>query len=305
MKNIKVYQGDITKLSVDAIVNAANKSLLGGGGVDGAIHRVAGPELLAECRTLHGCKTGEAKITKGYKLPAKYVIHTVGPIYSGKKEDAGMLANCYINSLELAAKNDIHSIAFPAISTGVYGYPLGEATYIATKAVYHWLLCHDDYKIEVIYCCFDGKTADIYGEFVTPKGFQQITRYAELLKETNPGEWHTDNENDGSIEHPIQMPFVVYSSLVRDFEEDFFDFCESHPEYEHTKYGETLQTNGLEWGTESMSNAEVEEMDAKGIIALITGAHRAERFCDGALKEFYESGVMYRWVSRLAELEVE
>lgn len=163
---ISIVQGDITKLAVDAIVNAANSSLLGGGGVDGAIHRAAGPELLEECRTLHGCDTGEAKITKGYQLPAKYVIHTVGPIYSGKKTDAEKLENCYVNSLELALQNKIHSIAFPAISTGVYRYPLREATSVATKAVYRWLRNHEDYQIEVIYCCFDQRTVDVYEEFV-------------------------------------------------------------------------------------------------------------------------------------------
>ena len=151
---IQVVQGDITKLDCDGIVNAANRSLLGGGGVDGAIHRAAGPELLAECRTLHGCRTGEAKITKGYRLRAKYIIHTVGPIYSGTAEDAAQLADCYRNSLNLAKEHDIHSIAFPAISTGVYGYPLEDATEIAVKTVAQWLEAHADYAMQVIFCCF-------------------------------------------------------------------------------------------------------------------------------------------------------
>lgn len=161
---IKVEKGDITKLSVDAIVNAANKSLLGGGGVDGAIHRAAGPELLAECRTLHGCNTGEAKITKGYKLPAKYVIHTVGPIYEGKDSDADDLKNCYWSSLELAAKNDVHSIAFPAISTGVYRYPVLEATAIAVNTVKDWLKKNPSYAMKVVFVCFDEKTYNYYCE---------------------------------------------------------------------------------------------------------------------------------------------
>ena len=159
---IQVVQGDITKLDCDCIVNAANRSLLGGGGVDGAIHRAAGPELLAECRTLHGCRTGEAKITKGYRLKAKYIIHTVGPIYSGTAEDAAQLADCYRNSLDLAKEHDVHSIAFPAISTGVYGYPLEDATEIAVKTVAQWLKDHADYAMQVIFCCFDARTERVY-----------------------------------------------------------------------------------------------------------------------------------------------
>ena len=159
---ITIEQGDITKLSVDAIVNVANKSLLGGGGVDGAIHRAAGPELLAECKTLHGCNTGEAKITKGYRLPAKYVIHTVGPIYSGNDADARLLAVCYRNSLDLAKENNLHSIAFPAISTGVYGYPLADATEVAVGAVKDWMNRNNDYAMDITFCCFDKRTIDIY-----------------------------------------------------------------------------------------------------------------------------------------------
>lgn len=162
MQKILFDFGDITKLDCDAIVNAANKTLLGGGGVDGAIHRAAGRELLAECRTLGGCHTGEAKITRGYKLKAKYIIHTVGPIYSGKSSDAADLANCYKNSLDLARKHDIHSIAFPAISTGVYHYPLEEATRIALTTIDNWLKANADYDIEVIFSCFDKRTYSVY-----------------------------------------------------------------------------------------------------------------------------------------------
>ena len=162
MKNIKIIQGDITKLTLDAIVNAANKTLLGGLGVDGAIHRAAGPQLLAECRQLHGCETGQAKITKGYKLPAKFVIHTVGPIYSGSAEDNELLKDCYVSSLNLARDHNLHSIAFPAISTGAYGFPAAPAAHIAFAAVQNWLIQHSDYQMKVIMCAFDAKTAELY-----------------------------------------------------------------------------------------------------------------------------------------------
>ena len=159
---MKAIQGDITKLAVDAIVNAANSSLLGGGGVDGAIHRAAGPELLDECRLLHGCKTGEAKITKGYRLPARHVIHTVGPVWRGGMEgEAGLLENCYRRSLELAAEHSLGSIAFPAISTGIYGYPIAEAATIAVKTVREFV---KGYSFEVTFCCFSAKDLEVYQE---------------------------------------------------------------------------------------------------------------------------------------------
>ena len=159
---ISLILGDITKLKVDCIVNAANNSLLGGGGVDGAIHRAAGPRLLVECRALRGCETGQAKITNGYNLPAPYVIHTVGPIYKGKEQDAYDLHMCYVNSLNLARKHSIHSIAFPSISTGAYGYPPDKASKIAIKTVKEWLKDNEDYEITVIFCCYDKETYSFY-----------------------------------------------------------------------------------------------------------------------------------------------
>jgi len=138
-EKIEIIQGDITQIKADAIVNAANKSLLGGGGVDGAIHRAAGPELLAECKTLGGCPTGEARVTKGYNLPAKYVIHTVGPVYSGSPKDSFLLSQCYQNSFNIAIEKSIRTIAFPAISCGIYGYPIEDACKIALETTFRLL----------------------------------------------------------------------------------------------------------------------------------------------------------------------
>jgi O-acetyl-ADP-ribose deacetylase (regulator of RNase III) len=161
---IEVVQGDITRLAVDAIVNAANASLLGGGGVDGAIHRAAGPELLAECRSLGGCPTGEARITRAYRLPARYVIHTVGPVWRGGKQgEADLLACCYRSSLKLASDYDLASIAFPAISTGVYGYPKDEACRIAINAVTEYM--REETSVQkVVFACFSAGDRDIYKE---------------------------------------------------------------------------------------------------------------------------------------------
>lgn len=166
MNRIALIQGDITKLEVDAIVNAANSSLLGGGGVDGAIHRAAGPELLAECRELDGCETGNAKITNGYHLPARFVIHTVGPIWNdGYHDEPELLASCYRKSLKLAVKNGIKTIAFPNISTGVYHFPKKRAANIALETVSDFL-AKDSTIEKVFFCAFDDENYQLYKQLI-------------------------------------------------------------------------------------------------------------------------------------------
>jgi O-acetyl-ADP-ribose deacetylase len=162
---IEVAEGDITLLDVDAIVNAANESLLGGGGVDGAIHRRAGPELLAECRTLGGARTGEAKMTRGYRLKARHVIHCVGPVWQGgRRGEPEALASCYRNALRLAKQHSLRSIAFPAISTGAYGYPLEEATQIAIREARTFE--RTDPAMRIVFCCFSKSDAETYRSYL-------------------------------------------------------------------------------------------------------------------------------------------
>ncbi|MGH7355706.1 MAG: O-acetyl-ADP-ribose deacetylase [Candidatus Rokuibacteriota bacterium] len=168
-ERIRVWQGDITTLDVDAIVNAANSTLLGGGGVDGAIHRAAGPELLAHCRTLGGCPTGYARITPGFRLRARWVIHTVGPVWRGGDHDEpALLAACYRRSLELATEKTLDTVAFPAISTGVYGYPPEAAARVAVDTIRGFLAAEPRPR-EVILCAFDARAARVLGEAVAPR----------------------------------------------------------------------------------------------------------------------------------------
>jgi O-acetyl-ADP-ribose deacetylase (regulator of RNase III) len=165
MEKIEAKQGDITRLEVDAIVNAANKSLLGGGGVDGAIHRAAGPQLLEECRQIGGCPTGEARITWGYRLPARHVIHTVGPVYRGTPRDRELLAGCYRNSLALAAQHRLATIAFPAISCGVYGYPIIEACRVAVDTTCEFLKNHPEIS-KVSFVLFSAGDLKVYQDYL-------------------------------------------------------------------------------------------------------------------------------------------
>lgn len=193
---------DITTLELPCIVNAANSSLLGGGGVDGAIHRAAGPGLLAECETLGGCEIGEAKLTAGHDLKAAYIIHTVGPRYTGSETDGKLLRNCYWNSLELAKKTGIHAIAFPAISTGIYGYPMEEATEIALKTVTDWQKCNPGYGMQVLFACFHEETTQCY---------RRIWAEKEAIWNHRPVVW----ENNGTVEKALHFAANAHRGGVR------------------------------------------------------------------------------------------
>ena len=199
---IHTIKGDITKITnVQAIVNAANKTLLGGGGVDGAIHRAAGRELLEECRTLHGCETGEAKITKAYRLPCDFVIHTVGPVWSGgKRNEPELLSNCYRNSLQVAVDHGIRTIAFPSISTGVYHFPVKKAAQIALETVSRFLTDHPDQIDEVYWVLFDDRTLKTYQD--------------ELNKTTSISNYLNENVE---LTRKDSDPVEVFASMINVF----------------------------------------------------------------------------------------
>ena len=259
MYNIKFRKGNIAKSDCECIVNAANKSLLGGGGVDGAIHRAAGPQLYEECKTLGGCETGEAKITKGHNLKAKWVIHTVGPIYSGKDEDEIMLSRCYSNSLDLARQYGIRSISFPAISTGAYGYPMHKAIVVAFNSAIEWLNNHADYDICIEFCCYDEDTYVYYlGQYDL-----MTTTYEARAKKFN-GFINRGNVRikDAVEMHLAEEPFEKIKRREKTVEIRLFD-----EKRKAIKIGEKVVFY------------KGEEKD-EWIVANVIGLHRFERFVD-------------------------
>lgn len=285
MTKIEILSGDITKLKVDAIVNAANKSLLGGGGVDGAIHRAAGHKLLEECRTLNGCETGQSKITKGYNLPAKFVIHTVGPVwYGGNKNEREMLKSCYHTALTLAKENGVKTIAFPAISCGIYHFPLEEACAIATETVKNFISNDDSFE-KIIFIDINEEIINLYLDL------SNINSRCQKLPKIKPQDfkWGGGFKNAKEGEIP-QFPYVIYTENVLEWVRYYYKL-------------ELIMPNYIEYvNNADFRNKKFENYSRNDILNLLTYYIRQDRFCEGLLAGKIKSGEVTELVDRLHEI---